>query len=179
MQQLQDSSVALTFHPATLILQLLSGNASDGCLKSFQNIASKRFLKKRPGSYLYGKGRSVNYHRLLTGLWVGKPEGVSTPRAGPSALVSGWSQWGITIKGLQAPEDTRIWNKEAWPIQPSANEELQMNAAYSYWERMCQALIRLIEKISENSLFSGKGSILLLLLLLLSRISHVRLCVTP
>lgn len=112
MQQLQDSSVALTFHPATLILQLLSGNARDGCLKSFQNIASKRFLKKRPGSYLYGKG-SVNYHRLLTGLRVGKQEEVSTPRAGPSALVSGWARRGITIKGLQAPEDTRTWNKEA------------------------------------------------------------------
>ena len=46
MQQLQDSNVALTFHSTTLILQLLSGSASDGCLKSFQNVANQRFLKK-------------------------------------------------------------------------------------------------------------------------------------
>lgn len=101
MQLSQDSNAALTFHPATLTLQLLSGSASDGCLKSFQNIASQRFLKKRPGSYLYGKGRSMNYRRWLTGLQVGKPEEVSIPRAGPSALVSGCA----SHKGTAGPSE--------------------------------------------------------------------------
>ena len=67
--------------------------------------------------HLYGRARSMDSGRLLTGLRVGKPEEVCTPRAGPSALVCGQANWGITIRAAGHSEDSRMLQKEAWPVQ--------------------------------------------------------------
>lgn len=54
--------------------------------ENFSKHCKPEVSQEVPGSYLYGRGRSMNYRRWLTGLQAGKPEEVSTPRAGPSCF---------------------------------------------------------------------------------------------
>lgn len=94
----------------------LSGSASDGCLKSFKNIASQRFLKKLSRSYLYGKGRSMNYRRWLTGLKWGNQRR-SLPQSWPICLVSGCA----SHKGTAGPLRTQDMAQRG--LTPSAFSE--------------------------------------------------------